>query len=183
MSSYDLPTKADIGGVEHDIRSDYRAALDIIQVMADREIDDEERTILVLSIFYPGFDAMHPSTWQEAIDYVYWFIGGGKEQGTNRPRLMDWEQDFALICAPVNRVLGFEVRAIDYMHWWTFLAAYYEIGECTFAQVVGIRRKRQQGKKLDKADEAFYRQNRDLVDLKKPETASETETFNQWIKG
>ncbi len=183
MSPYDLPTKADIGGVEYDIRSDYRAALDAIQVMADRELDDEERTVLVLSVFYPDFDSMPPGSWQEAVDYVYWFIGGGKrETGAPKPRLMDWEQDFPIICAPVNRVLGTEVRALGYMHWWTFLSAYGEIGDCTFAQVVSIRKKRQQGKKLDKADEAFYRQNRELVDLKRPETASEAAAFDEWIK-
>ena len=70
MSCYDLPESAVIGGVERPIRSDYRAILDIIKVMSDKEIDDEERTLLVLSIFYPDFDEIPLHDFQEAIDYV-----------------------------------------------------------------------------------------------------------------
>ena len=192
MSSYDLPTSAAIGGVEYQIRSDYRAILDIIKVMGDPEIEDDERTLLVLSVFYPEFERMPLSSFQEAIDYVFWFVGGGGDRPKGkRPKLMDWEQDFTLIVAPVNRVLGYEVRDIAYdyeantggLHWWTFLSAYYEIGDCTFAQIVGIRKKKLQGKKLDKADEAFYKENRDLIDMRKRVTASDEKELEEWIRG
>lgn len=183
MSSYDLPKSAEIGGVEYRIRSDYRAILDIIKVMSDKELDDEERTLLVLSVFYEDFDEMPLSDFQEAVDYVFWFVAGGKESGKRKPKLMDWEQDFPLIAAPVNRVLGYEVRDVEYLHWWSFLAAYYEIGECLFAQVVSIRSKRAKGKKLDKADQQFYRENSDLVDFDKHVTDEETETLDEWTKG
>ena len=43
MSAYDLPTSAVINGVEYDIRSDYRAVLDIMAVMGDSSINDQER--------------------------------------------------------------------------------------------------------------------------------------------
>lgn len=183
MSGYDLPTSAEVGGVEYAIRSDYRAILDVVKVIGDLELSDRERAHLVLSVFYPDFDEMPPSCHQEALDYVFWFVAGGKGQGSRKPRVMDWDQDFSLIVAPVNRVLGFEVRAVEYMHWWTFLAAYCEIGDCLFAQVVSIRKKKLRGQKLDKADEAFYRENRDLVDLDARETKAETEMFDKWTKG
>lgn len=192
MSSYDLPTSAVIGGTEHPIRSDYRVILDIIKVIGDPEIGDAERTDLVLSAFFPDYEDLPPRDFQEALEYVFWFVGGGAEQPkAKKPKLMDWEQDFTLIVAPVNRVLGYEVRGVPYdfeantggLHWWTFLSAYYEIGDCTFAQVVSIRKKQANGKKLDKADEAFYRQNRDLVDMRKRVTASEEKELEQWIKG
>ncbi len=182
MNAYDLPTTAVIGGVEQPIRSDYRAILDVIKVMGDQEIEDEERTLLVLSIFYPDFDEMPTGDFQEAIDYLYWFVGGGdsKSSGKKAPKLMDWDQDFKLIVGPVNRVLGYEARSADYLHWWTFLGAYYEIGDCLFAQVVSVRKKRSKGKKLDKADQEFYRHNHDLVDFERRETEAETETFDAW---
>ena len=183
MSGYDLPTSAEVGGVEYAIRSDYRAVLDIMKIIGDTDISDQERAALVLSVFYPDFDTIPREDYQEAIDYVFWFVAGGKGQGPKRARVMDWEQDFPLIVSPVNRVLGFEVRAVEYMHWWTFLAAYCEIGDCLFAQVVSIRKKRQKGQKLDKADEAFYRENRDLVDLEVRETSEETELFDKWTRG
>ena len=192
MSGYDLPTSAVIGGTEYPIRSDYRAILDIIQVIGDPEIDDEERTCLVLSFFFPDYEDLPLRDFQEALDYVFWFVGGGGEQPKGKkPKLMDWEQDFTLIVAPVNRVLGYEVRDVPYdfeaneggLHWWTFLSAYYEIGDCTFAQVVGIRKKKLQGKKLDKSDEAFYKENRDLIDMRRRVTDSDKEELEQWIKG
>lgn len=191
MSAYDLPTSTTIGGVEYQIRSDYRAILDIIKVIGDPEIENDERALLALSVFFPDFDEMPPADFQEALDYVFWFVGGGKGQGGKKPKLMDWEQDFTLIVAPVNRVLGYEVRDVPYdfeaneggLHWWTFLSAYYEIGDCTFAQVVGIRKKKQKGKKLDKADEAFYQENRDMIDMRKHATAAEEKELEQWIKG
>ena len=93
---------------------------------------------------------------------------------------MDWEQDYQLIIAPVNRILGYEARGKDHLHWWTFLAAYREIGDCTFARIVGIRDKRRRGKKLDKMDAEFYRENREMIELKQKTTAAEEALFNEW---
>ena len=185
MSCYDLPESAVIGGVERPIRSDYRAILDIIKVMSDKEIDDEERTLLVLSIFYPDFDEIPLHDFQEAIDYVYWFVGGGRDSGGRKakPKLMDWEQDFQIIVGPVNRVLGYEVRDAEHVHWWTLLGAYYEIGDCLFAHVVSVRKKRSTGQKLDKGDKAFYQENRELIDFEDKRTQEETDTLDEWIRG
>lgn len=72
---------------------------------------------------------------------------------------------------------------IDYLHWWTFLAAYYEIGECTFAQIVHIRDKLSRGQRLDKTDQEWYRRNRELVDFKRKYTDAEDELMKQWGGG
>ena len=182
MAVYDLPTKADIGGKTYNLRTDYRAALDMIEIMNDSEISDDERGLLCLQILYPEFDEMPQTDYQEAIDYLYWFIGGGDEAPkTNGKKLMDWQQDFSLIVSPVNRVLGYEVRAVEYLHWWSFLAAYYEIGECLYSQVVGIRSKKAKGIKLDKQDQEFYRRNRHLVDIKSRYTEADEETLSEWL--
>lgn len=181
MSGYDLPTSTVIGGTEYAIRSDFRAIIDVMGVMADPDIEDEERTVVALSVFYEGFDEMPLRDFEEAVEYMQWFVNGGEKQPSRKgPKLMDWEQDLPLIIAPVNRVMGQEVRAMEYLHWWTFLAAYREIGDCLFAQVVSIRKKRGKGEKLDKADEKFYRENRDLVDIKLQETASEAAILEAW---
>ncbi len=67
---------------------------------------------------------------------------GIKNDGKPRPRIMDWEQDAPIIIPAVNKVNNAEVRATDYMHWWTFFGLYMEIGESTFSTVVSIRDKK-----------------------------------------
>lgn len=101
---------------------------------------------------------------------------------------MNWESDFSLIAAPVNRVLGYEIRAVEYdvennsggVHWYTFLSAYMEIGDCLFAQVINIREKKAKGKPLNKTDKEFYRKNRDMVDIKIHYTETEKDVLKQW---
>lgn len=141
---YDLPTSIELGGTEYPIRSDYRAILDIVMALSDPEIEEWERIYSAVCAFYVEFSSIPLEYEQEAVKKCFWFINGGEDEdpGPRQPRLVDWEQDFQLICAPVNRVLGKEVRALEYLHWWSFLSAYHEIGgDCTFAQVVSIRDK------------------------------------------
>lgn len=176
-----LPTRVEVGGAEYVIRSDYRAALDICAALSDPELDGQERAVAALIIFYPDLSAMPPEHYQEAIDQCLRFINGGGEDAPRKaPKLVDWEQDFQHIIAPINRVLGQEVRAVEYMHWWTFLAAFYEIGDCTFAQIVRIRDRLSRGKPLDKQDREWYQNNRHLVDFKRKYTSAEDEMAKSW---
>ena len=185
MPAYDLPETVEVGGTELAIRSDFRAALDVITVLNDAELTDAERGAIALAIFYEDPDSIPRDGMQEAGDRLMWFLRGGedRDRGRRGPRLMDWEQDLRLVVAPVNRVLGFEARACGHLHWWTFLSAYYEIGDCLFAQVVAIRRKQREGRKLDDQERKFYRDNREIVDLRTRESAEEAELFDQWIGG
>lgn len=188
MPGYDLPTSATIGNAEYPIRSDWRPIIDIIEVMSDPDISDEERAYVTLSIFYPDFKDMPEGDIDEAIAFMHWFISGGGDRSDSAPekprgpKLMDWGQDLPILISPINRVLGCEVRAIEYLHWWTFLSAYYEIGgDCLFAQVVSIRKKRAQGKKLDKTDAEFYLNNKEIIDFKVQLSSEEEKILEEWI--
>lgn len=180
---YDLPKSLEVCGTEYEIRSDFREILDIIGILNDEELENQERAFVALLFFYPEFKEMPAEHYQEAIEQCYWFINGGKYEKPGKkvpPRLMDWEQDFQFIVSPVNRVIGHEIRADDYLHWWTFLSAYMEIGECTFAQIIHIRDAKNRGKPLDAFDKEWYRRNRDLVDLKIKYTSAEEDLFKKW---
>jgi hypothetical protein len=96
---------------------------------------------------------------------------------------MDWEQDFQYIVAPINRVVGQEIRSIPYLHWWSFVSAYYEIGDCFFAQIVRIRNKKAKGALKDKADKEFYKENRSLIDFKTNYTSAEEAMLKNWGGG
>ena len=180
---YELPTSLTICATNYKIRSDYRAVLDICSALNDPELDDQEKTSVLMEIFYPDFSEMPTGHYQEAVKRCLWFIAGGAPETDRKkqPRLLDWEQDFQYMVAPVNRVLGTEIRATEYLHWWTFLSAYMEIGECLFSQIVRIREKKATGKRLDKADREWYQKNRHLVDFKTTYTEQESDTLKKWV--
>lgn len=176
---YDLPTSVTVGGKEREIRSDFRAALDIIAALNDIDLTDAERALCVLKIFY--VDDIELEYAQEAIDQAMLFLGQGENaNGQPAQKLMDWEQDFQYIVAPINKAAGKDVRAVPYMHWWTFLGYYSEIGECMFSQIVGIRSKIKNGKKMDKADREFYRKNRSAIDFRNVYSAEDNAVLKSW---
>ena len=94
---------------------------------------------------------------------------------------IDWQQDFDLMVAPINHILGFECRSADYLHWHTFLAAYLEIPpESVFARVLRIREKLRTGKKLEKYERTWYNKNRDLVHLRPKFSKAEEAILSEW---
>lgn len=187
--NYGLPTTLEICGTEREIRSDYRCILEICAAIEDPELDKQDKAFVVMTIFYPDFDDIPPADHEEALRQCFWFINGGSDNiGQKGPKLMSWEQDFRYIAAPVNRVLGQEIRQVPYdlkeniggLHWWTFLSAYMEIGDCVFAQIVRIRSMLAKGKRLDKTDQEWYRQNRHLVDIRQTFSEAEDDLLKQW---
>lgn len=180
--TYDLPKFVEINGDNVPIRFDYRAVLDICAALSDIDLSGQEKAFVCLDIFYPTFYELPPGSYEEAIKKCFWFINGGKteeNQKKERP-IMNWEKDFPLIVGPVNRVLGREIRDETPIHWWTFLFAYYEIGDCLFAQVVRIRDKKARGKKLDNQEKEFYKRNREIIDIKTQYSSSENELLKMW---
>lgn len=188
---YGLPKSVMINDEEFEVRYDYRVILEIFEVLNDVDISDEDRALAMLQIFYVDFDRL--TDYDEAIKQCLIFINGGKVEEINKKqhKLIDWENDFQYIVAPVNHVLGCEIRAIDYdistntggLHWFTFLSAYLEIGDCYFAQIVRIRDMRAKGKKLDKTDQEFYRQNADVINIKTKYSEAENDLIKQWTAG
>ena len=153
---YELPTSLNVCGVEYAIRSDYRAALDVLSVFSAVDLGNGQKVLAALDIFYPDFLQMPDEHIPDAVKQMTWFLDCGDEgDNRKRPKLMDWEQDFQYIVAPINRVVGHEVRAMPYFHWWSFVSAYYEIGDCLFANIVRIRNLKAKGKTLDKSDREF----------------------------
>ena len=178
---WDLPTSVEIDGVEYKItnKCDYRMVLDVICALNDNELDDEQKVKTALYVFYE--DIRPCQNLEKAIKEMYKIIAYGEEQEENqeqKPKLMDWEHDFKSLVAPVNRGLGYEFRSVDYLHWYTFLSAYFEIGECQFQTIVSIRSKRMKGKKLENWEQEFYRENKKMVDL--PMNLSEEE--QEWLE-
>ena len=176
-SIYDLPVSCMIAEKEYPIRNrgDYRVVLDTISALNDPELTEQQKIYATLYIFYGTI----PEDIESAIKEMFLFINCGRveKKQLQSYKIMDWEQDFKILTAPINRVLGTEIRNLSYLHWWTFIAAYAEIGDCTFANVVTIREKLRKGIKLERYEREFYQKNRDMIDLQSNLTREE----NAWI--
>ena len=120
----------------------------------------------------------------EAIERAIWFLDCGQTNEDKKPprKVMDWEQDESILFPSINKVAGKEVRAVEHMHWWTFMGYFMEIDDGTFSTVVGIRQKKVKGKKLEKWEQEFYRNNRKLCDLRKRYTEEEQAEIDYWNK-
>lgn len=167
---WSLPTRACIEGEWYNIHADYRDILHLLAwLQGDRatQLNEGERWYIALALFYEEFDAMPRAAYSAAMRYLADFLACGQEEPHSPgPPLLDWQQDAPLIVAGVNRVAGQEVRALPFLHWWSFVAWFSGIGEGTLATVVGVRDKLRRGKKLEKWEQEFYRSNRNIVDLR-----------------
>lgn len=170
-----------VGGLFYKIRSDFRAVLDAITIFDDPELDIRDKWYVCLHIIYEDFDEIPQEHIEEAIEQACIFINAGAvdEGDRSKPVLMNWTQDAPIIVPAVNRVLGKEIRAEQYLHWWTFVGAYMEINESLFTNVLDIRAKRASGKKLNESEKEFLRKNKSLVILKKQLTDEEAEEEKQ----
>lgn len=191
MINLTLPKTVDIDGKTHEIRYDFRVIIEIMIMLNDADLTNEEKAEALLTMFY--VDPEEITNIRAAVDEAYKFIDGNSDRRAQKgPRLTDWEQDFDFIVSPVNRVLGYECRAVEYdvenntggLHWWTFISAYMEIGgDCLFSQIVSIRDKQARGKKLEKYEREWLSRNADLVKIKTKYSDSESELIDAWTKG
>ena len=162
INAYELPTVIESCGQSIPIRNkaDWRTIIDVNIALTDVELTDQERVIASLTIFY-DMDIASIKDPSDAAKKMVEFIAVGDDEtvGPKKPKLIDWQDDAALIVSGVNSVLNTEIRAQAYMHWWTFVAAYSAIGDSVLATVVGIRDKIARNKKLEKHEREFKDNN------------------------
>lgn len=183
----ELPVSLSIDERDIPIRSDYRIALIIIQAMNDPDLNNQEKSFIMLDALI-GIRNIPDGAYREAIEKSMWFLNGGKDNDEKKravPQLIDWQQDEQMIFSAVNHIAGKELRSVEYCHWWTFLGYFNEIQDGLFSTVIDIRSKRARGKKLEPWEKEYYIRNKDIVDIRKPETTEEKqyrEALNERFK-
>ena len=75
-----------------------------------------------------------------------------------------------------------EIRALPYLHWWTFIGYYMAVGECTLSTIVSIRDKIARGKKLDDFEKEFKRDNPQYFRWKSEQAESDMLLKEIWNK-
>lgn len=178
MNNYTLPTCFEIEEELFEIRDkgDYRIVLSCFNIICNVNLSDYEKSLACLVLFYSSFgdgeeaieNAINCSCKQELLDKMYWFFDcGNSYDKSDRPthKLVDWDKDSLLICSAINRVAGKDVRSEEYIHWWTFIGYYMEVGECALSQILGIRSKIANGVKLEKHEQKFKNDNPQYFDM------------------
>lgn len=166
MNAYSLPTSLNVGGVDFNIRTDFRDILQILLACNDPEVPDEAKTVIMIIILYEDYHSIPPECIEEAAKKACEFIDCGQsDDGKHHPKLIDWKQDAQIIIPAINKVANKEVRAVPYMHWWTFFSYFMEIGESLLGTVITYRSNRAKGKKKEKWEIEFYKENKKLIDF------------------
>lgn len=184
MNAYRLPTTLEIDGTDYPIRSDFRDILNILMAMSDPDMEEWEKQEVMYRIIYPDWQTIPASAFRVACEKAVEFIDYATTENRPKPRTMDWKQDAAIIIPSINKVAGKEVRATEYLHWWTFLGCFMEIEDGMFSRVLAIRQKKARGKKLEKWEKEFERNNAALVKLEKTvskEQQRKKESIMKWL--
>lgn len=182
----ELPTALIVNGKSYPIESDFRIVLNLFAELDSKELSDFDKAYLTVRTMY--CDTIPNEDFIEAVKSAYWFLSGG-DKPKSKPKevkLIDWSHDESMIFSAVNKAAGCEVRAVPYMHWWTFLGWFAETGEGLLSTVLTIRTKLADGKKLEKWEQDFLRSHKELVVLRteeEQEAIDETEEFLKMITG
>lgn len=187
IDEWSYPQSICVNGNDYPIRTDFRVVKDLLIALSDKDMQGETeeetsiiQTMLILEIMVPDYEKVKSSDIEGLVKGIIEFVDMGIEPSKNNVRIMDWEQDAGLIIPAVNRVLGKEIRAESYLHWWSFLSAYLEIGECTFSHIIEIRSKKAKGKKLEKWEQEYISENKNVVLLKEKLSEEEKEDLDKF---
>lgn len=184
-----LPEILTVGGEDYHIRTDYRNILQVFEALQSPELLQEEKWIVAIYLIFEDFSCdddvlqalENGFPIDEAIKQISWFISAGQpEKQVLEHPTYNWTQDEQMIFSAVNKVAGKETRELEYLHWWTFLGYFNEVGEGTFSFIVGIRNKLNKGKKLEKHEKEFLARNKELVKLEKPKTQEEQKREDEY---
>lgn len=140
-----LPEVLEVDGQECRIDSDFRTCLKILLAFEDPDLAALEKSL----VFYDNLYIDKPDNIKAALEQGTWFMNMGKEdeEGDSGPRIFSWNKDANLIFAAFQQTHGIDLEAVEYMHWWKYMALFMDLGsETAFCSLVGLRKRVKTGK-------------------------------------
>lgn len=171
-----LPEVVCIGGAGYPVNWGYRAFLLIEICLFDSRLNDEQKILNCLNIFYLQ---RIPEDISAAIEYLQWFYRCGKQEkqqkgkergGQKVARCYDFEQDASYIYAAFLTQYGIDLQDTkNYdLHWWKFNAMFESLGEeLKISKIMYYRTAKTSG--LDKERRRFLNEMKKLYALENPE--------------
>ena len=123
----DLPAQLDVVGKLYDIRADFRNILQIFMAFEDKDMSEQEKAYVFLKRMYTALESIQEKDYKAAYDAAFVFIECSAREEKPSPRVVNWERDEQMIFSAINKVAGVEVRAVPFLHWWTFLGHFQSI--------------------------------------------------------
>ena len=154
--------------------------LNIFEALNDDTLSDDDKALVMLKSLYITFSSIPREHIQEAAEKAMWFLDGGDipKITSDGIQTFDWKHDESIVFPAVNKVAGYETRSCKYLHWWTFVGLFNEVGDGLFSSVMSIRTKLKKGKKLEDSEKEFYKTHKNMINLytkKEQEEIAETE--------
>ena len=178
-----LPEVLEVGGKRIAINADFRNILTIFEAYNDTALTDEEKVYICLARLYTEPVLYYHI--EEAVQQATWFIQGGDmpmSKAEDVP-IIDWKHDEAIIMPAVSKALNIiDIRSIPFVHWWTFLGSFGEVGEGLLSTVLHIRQSKAKGQKLSKTEEEFWRKNKDICQLRSAEEQAAIDETEEFLK-
>lgn len=179
MEIYNLPREIMLQGECHRIRCDFRPIFDILIALEDNELTDIEKMMVLIEILY--IDKPKDNVLEDAIVEGLKFINLGQEiasEEKNAPRLLSYKQDAIYIFSAVDGQLGFSSRSSKFLHWWEFMGAFMNIGECFLSTLMHQRKLKAEGKH----DKKWWSENKHIAEIKslKEEQDEILKILNGW---
>ena len=192
-----LPLTIPVGGRDLPIETNFRTGMLFELMMMSGEVPEEEKIEYAVNLYFPNEFPRSAAEQREAIDGMLWFYMCGDQErrepaangsgSSDKPsivkRIYDYEVDAPMIYAAFLSQYGIDLQDVEYLHWWTFVGYYMEIGDCTFSTIISIRRKQQQHKPLEKWEKEFYSENREIVDLPAARFTADEDDFMKKLFG
>ena len=178
----ELPKALEVGGKLLPIHTDFRTVLQLFPMFDDPNLSDKEKAYVTCKLLYDC--ELDADDFDEATQQAYWFIDGGEmpKSEPEKARIIDWQKDERIIMPAISKTVGVvDIRSLPYMHWWTFLGAFGEMGEGLFSFVMNLRRKMAEGK-LEDYEKDFVRKNQELVCILSPEEEAELKELNDFLE-
>jgi hypothetical protein len=156
-----LPETVEIDGEEYRINTDFRISIMFELLMQDDELEDSEKTMQALRLYYP----IIPKNKSQAVEKIIWFYRCGKESNQNevdtggsmQKQIYSFDYDDGYIYEAFLQEYGIDLQDIEDFHWWKFRSLFKGLSNDTeFVKIMGYRSMNITSK-MSKEQKQFYK--------------------------